>query len=125
MKRIYFALVILMPFLLNSNAFSQRWYLFEGKSVVVDVNNEFKAGPIETGLNIFRGFSFDRPVKLPSYTLSELNSGTGYYNTMGVGTMVFCSDCARQTSPCSQASSNGGTIAVLNIQSGSPVWQCQ
>jgi hypothetical protein len=85
----------------------------------------FQSGPGTTPtLTPYRGYSFDRPVKLPSYTRSQLadTNMTNYLYTMGVGTMVFCTDCAHGTSPCT---AGDGTIAVLNYVSGVIRWQCQ
>ena len=86
----------------------------------------FQAGPNTPPqtLNYFRGFSFDRPVKLQTYTRAQLADPImlEYINTLGIGAMVFCTDCAHGTTPCA---AGDGTIAVLNYVQGAPRWQCQ
>lgn len=88
----------------------------------------FKSGPTY-GLTPYRGFSFDRPVKLPTYSYSDLSNSnmTGYFSTMGVGTMIFCTDCKQRGSASSATceGSGGGTIAVVNFNGSTYFWQCQ
>jgi Pectate lyase superfamily protein len=61
----------------------------------------------------YRGYSFDAPVKLQTYTLATFPAGTPT-----TGTMVFCTDCLKNSSPCTGGGT--GTLAILN---GS-TWEC-
>lgn len=59
------------------------------------------------------GYNFNGPVKLPSYAQSGLPT------VLENGSLVFCSDCAANTSPC--AGGGGGTLAI----SISSQWVCK
>ncbi|HMS39964.1 MAG TPA: hypothetical protein PKE69_07055 [Pyrinomonadaceae bacterium] len=62
----------------------------------------------------YRGFSFNGPVKLPEYTVSNLPVGIA-----PSGSMVFCSNCQENTNPC-QGGGNGALAIVIQGQ-----WRCK
>lgn len=67
----------------------------------------------------YRGYFFSgAPFQIASFTLSQITSST--FTLSQAGTMVYCSDCQRNTAPC-QTGGNGA-LAVLT---GTPQWDCK
>lgn len=62
----------------------------------------------------YKGYDFDGPVKLPSYTASSLPT------VLEVGSLAYCSNCQAGTSPC--ATGTGGGALALSIGSN---WVCK
>lgn len=62
-----------------------------------------------------RGYEFDAPIKVPSMTYSEMIA----YSTATAGTMLYCTNCVRNTDPCQQ----GGTGALVVFANNQ--WRCQ
>lgn len=60
-----------------------------------------------------KGYSFNGPVQLPTYTVSTLPT------PQGSGALSFCSDCTTNSSPCN--GSGGGALA-MSIGS---IWVCK
>jgi len=73
-----------------------KWLKFEGNQTAPNV-----------------GFSFNGPVKLPSYGQSGLPTSTAN------GSMVFCTDCLPNTTPCQ---GGGGGALALSVSGG---WSCK
>lgn len=86
------------PYLYTTSRDSSGWLNFKG-----------------TQSSPYRGYKFDAPVQLPSLTYANLPTGTP-----GNGSMVYCSDCARNTSPCSTGGSGGAPAMLVNGQ-----WECK
>lgn len=67
----------------------------------------------------YRGFYFSgAPFQIASFTLSQITSSS--FSLSQAGTMVYCSDCQRNTAPCTTGGS--GALAILN---GTPQWDCK
>lgn len=67
----------------------------------------------------YRGFYFSgAPLQFASFTLSQITSAS--FSLAQAGTAVYCSDCQRNTAPCTTGGS--GALAVLN---GTPQWDCK
>ncbi|MET0753908.1 MAG: hypothetical protein ABWZ66_11065 [Pyrinomonadaceae bacterium] len=62
----------------------------------------------------YRGYSFDGPVKLPTYTVTTLPT------VLAAGELSYCSNCQAGTSPCA-AGTGGGALALSNGSS----WVCK
>lgn len=67
----------------------------------------------------YRGFFFsDAPFQLPSFTLSDITSSN--FGQAQPGTVVYCSNCQKNTSPCQSGGS--GALALLTNASQ---WDCK
>jgi hypothetical protein len=62
----------------------------------------------------YKGYDFDGPVKLPSYTASTLPT------VLETGSLTYCSNCQAGTSPC--ATGTGGGALALSVGSS---WVCK
>jgi hypothetical protein len=62
----------------------------------------------------WKGYNFDGPIKLKSYTLGNLPTGV-----TTSGDLVFCTDCKVNTSPC-QGAGPGALAVVVGSQ-----WNCK
>lgn len=67
----------------------------------------------------YRGFYFSgAPFQIASFTLSQITSSS--FTLSQAGTMVYCSDCQRNTAPCTTG--GNGAVALLT---GAPQWDCK
>jgi hypothetical protein len=64
--------------------------------------------------NPYRGFRFNAPVNLPTYTFSTIPAGVAPN-----GSMLYCSDCLPNTTPC-QSGGSGALVVLVNSQ-----WSCK
>jgi hypothetical protein len=63
------------------------------------------------------GYNFDGPVRLKSYQLSQI-LGLG---TSQNGDMLYCLNCATNSTPCSPAATGGGALAIFTNNQ----WSCK
>jgi hypothetical protein len=64
----------------------------------------------------WRGYSFDAPIKLPVHTLTQIAT---VGSVSGEGTLIYCSNCIPNTSPC-QAGGSGALAVSTPTQ-----WNCK
>lgn len=84
------------------------------RATVVFMTGQPEEGMVKGRPTVFGGtdVQFTTPIQMPTFLQNALPAGKGN------GTMVYCSNCRRTTTPC-QAGGNGAPAMVVNNQ-----WSC-